>query len=139
MGFLPRRLLIPFANIFDPDYALQNVGPDLDTQMVFLNIFFFEKVDFKKISRQQNSMKTFPGCKDLGAHSKGRFSSSTSQRFKQMAADVNFDPKFYKLHGLMTVGTPRAQQLLLSDAQIRKMGRWISVIQELQAHCFSLN
>ena len=34
-------LLVTFANSLDPDQDRQNVGPDLDTLIVFLKEFFF--------------------------------------------------------------------------------------------------
>ena len=45
-----------------------------DTQRVFLKEFF-EIVDFEKISRQQNSMTNFSGCKELKTqnHSVSRY------------------------------------------------------------------
>ena len=62
------RLLITFANSLDPERARQNVGPDLDLfddpLMVFLKDFF-EKVNLKKIPRQQESMQNYPTCKEL--------------------------------------------------------------------------
>ena len=66
------RLLITFANNFDPDQARKKCrawsGSKLfDTLMVFLKEFF-EKVNLKKIHRQQKSMQNYPACKELSKH-----------------------------------------------------------------------
>ena len=62
------RLLITFANSSDPDQARQNIGSDLDSNVLTLMVFledFFEKV-YLKISRRQKSMQNYPACKENG-------------------------------------------------------------------------
>ena len=52
------RLLITFANSFDPDQARQNVGPDLDPNCLTAGIpgVVFE-VDFEEKNRRQKACK----------------------------------------------------------------------------------
>ena len=57
-------MLITFTNSLDPDQDRQNVGPDLDTLIVFMKEFF-EKVNLKKNSADNNkSMNNYPVCKE---------------------------------------------------------------------------
>ena len=55
-------LLISFANSLDTDQAQQNVGPDLDTQMVFPKEFSV-KVDFEKKLDDNKACKVSQGAK----------------------------------------------------------------------------
>ena len=58
------HLLITFASSLDPDKDRQNVSPDHDpncfTLLTMLMKDFFEKVDLKKVSRQQQKQEKLP-------------------------------------------------------------------------------
>ena len=61
------RLLLIFANSFDPDQDRQDVGPDLDPNCLTLTVFlkdFFFKDNFEKKSADDNkSMKNDPASR----------------------------------------------------------------------------
>ena len=65
------RLLLIFANSFDPDPCRQNSGgPDLDlnhfhTLIVFWKDFVLKKVNFEKKSLDYKKSIKYPACKEL--------------------------------------------------------------------------
>ena len=86
-------LLITFVNSLDIDQAQQNFGPDLDPNclMVFLKDFFFEKVNLKKIHRQQKNNK------------KTKKKKQTKKKTKKKKNIQNY-PACKQLKGLNTLG-----------------------------------
>ena len=64
------RLLITFANSFDPDQARHNVGPDLNLNCLTLMLFlkeYIKKVFFflKALQTIKKIIKNYPACKEL--------------------------------------------------------------------------
>ena len=55
------RLLITFANSFDPDQDRQNVGPDLDPNC--LTLWWYSRKNFDNVNFEKNQQTTKRACK----------------------------------------------------------------------------
>ena len=63
-----KSVLIAFANSLEPDQARQNVGPDLDPNCWYSDSVperTFEKVNFEKVSRQQQNHVKLPSMQEV--------------------------------------------------------------------------